>query len=90
MEFHLAITIVKKTSHVVHIVVCLAIPLKCYKIRGYPPSYKPKGNFSNSVKGKHDKSGYSKPIVNQSSLVSKRVKQSMVNDNTILTTLQCQ
>ena len=37
---------------------------KCYKIHGYPPGYKSKGKFSDSVKGQQDKGGYSKPVIN--------------------------
>ncbi|KAL5537688.1 hypothetical protein UlMin_046008 [Ulmus minor] len=66
---------------------------KCYKIHGYPPGYKPKGKFSDSVKGQHDKSGYSKPIVNQTGLSSEifeQTEQSLVHDRSTLTSSQCQ
>ena len=44
---------------------------KCYKIHGYPPSYKPKGKFSDLMKGQQDKGGYSKLVINQSGLFTK-------------------
>ena len=54
---------------------------KCYKIHGNPPGYKPKGKFSDSVKGQQEKGSYSKPVVNQSGVINEQDGQVLVNNS---------